>query len=206
MSEFKSILIGSHCVLQPLDHQLHADNLFLAAEEESIWTYLPYGPFSELSSMQVWLRKMQESQSDFVYAVKSTALGVYVGMCGYLAYFPEYKRIEIGHVWYGRSARKTKINTEATYLLLKYAFEELGCRRVEWKCHSENTESDRTARRMGFVFEGLFRQHMWIKGKNRDTKYYSIIDSEWPQHKHHFEIYLHSDAISLTRIKAQNMR
>lgn len=207
MNHFESDLVGRHCILQPLSTSQHVDALFFASQEDdSIWTYMPYGPFAEKDSARHWLMEMEQSKTDFVYAVKSITLGTYVGMCGYLAYVPEHKRIEIGHVWYGRSAQKTKINSEATYLLLKYAFEQLSCRRVEWKCHSENIESDRTARRMGFTFEGLFRHHMWVKDKNRDTKYFSMIDSEWKQHKIDFENYLNTEETSLTAIKSRNKK
>ena len=110
----------------PLSADEMVDDLFAAAQsDDRFWQYMPYGPFKNSGEMQAWLLSMQNSSSDFIFGVKHNTSNHFVGMCGYLAHVPDHRRIEIGHVWYGREAQKTKINTEATYLLLKYAFETL---------------------------------------------------------------------------------
>lgn len=200
-------LIGRHCSLKPIFAEAMLDDLFEAAQsDEGIWTHMAYGPFESRDNMYQWLSEQEKSQRDVSFGVLDNTTHRFVGMCGYIAHVPEHKRVEIGHVWYGRPAQKTKINTEATFLLLRHAFDTLGYRRVEWKCDANNGESRRTAERMGFVYEGLFRQHMWVKNRSRDSIYYSMIDREWPKHRADFEQYLAGDSASLTAIKEGSCR
>jgi RimJ/RimL family protein N-acetyltransferase len=106
----------------------------------------------------------------------------------------------LGHIWYSPLAQKTMVNTETTFLLLRYLFDELGYRRVEWKCDNANAESKRAARRMGFRPESVFRKHMIVKGKNRDTAWFALIDDDWPAIRANFEAYLSTPGLSLTEL------
>ncbi len=121
-------------------------------------------------------------------------------MVALLSIVPAHGRVEIGSVWYSPLVQKTKVNTEVNYLLLKTLFRDLGYRRVEWKCNNDNLASKRAALRLGFKYEGLFRQHMLVKGKNRDTAWFAILDGDWPALEEHFEAYLSGKAELLTRL------
>lgn len=148
-------------------------------EAEAVWTYMPYGPFAHRSAMTDWLDGLAGSSDPRFFAV--TLGGVPVGVVSYLNAVTNDRRIEIGHIWYVPAAQRTRANTEVAYLLLRRAFEELGNRRVEWKCDALNARSRAAAERLGFTFEGIFRQHMIVKGRNRDTAWFSMLDTEWPR-------------------------
>lgn len=147
-------------------------------EAEAVWTYMPYGPFHDEGAMAEWLDRLAGSADPRFFAV--TLDGIPVGVVSYLNAVTTDRRIEIGHIWYAPAAQRTRANTEVAYLLLRRAFEELGNRRVEWKCDALNARSRAAAVRLGFTFEGIFRQHMIVKGRNRDTAWFSMLDPEWP--------------------------
>ena len=147
-------------------------------EAEAVWTYMPYGPFHDEGAMAEWLDRLAGSADPRFFAV--TLDGIPVGVVSYLNAVTTDRRIEIGHIWYAPAAQRTRANTEVAYLLLRRAFEELGNRRVEWKCDALNARSRAAAERLGFTFEGIFRQHMIVKGRNRDTAWFSMLDREWP--------------------------
>ncbi len=149
-------------------------------EAESVWTYMPYGPFADEATMAEWLDGLAVSADPRFFAV-TLADGAPVGVVSYLNAVTHDRRIEIGHIWYVPAAQRTRANTEVTYVLLRRAFEELGYRRVEWKCDALNARSRAAAERLGFTFEGVFRQHMIVKGRNRDTAWFSMLDTEWPR-------------------------
>ncbi|MEO8476062.1 MAG: GNAT family protein [Actinomycetota bacterium] len=176
-------LIGRWVRLGPPSGALAA-RLFSAthgsAEAEAVWTYLPYGPFSGEVAMAAWLDGLAGS-SDPLFLAVTLADGGPVGVVSYLNVATADRRIEIGHIWYVPGAQRTRANTETAYLLLRHAFEDLGYRRVEWKCDALNARSRAAATRLGFTFEGVFRQHMVVKGRNRDTAWFSMLDTEWPQ-------------------------
>src|SRR6201999_3319355 len=130
------------------------------------------------------------------FTIVPVELGEAMGRITYLRIDPENGSIEIGHIWFGPRLRQTTPVTEAIFLLARYAFEELGYRRYEWKCNALNAPSRRAAERLGFTFEGIFRQHMIVKGKNRDTAWYSMIDSEWPDRKAKMEAWLRPENFS----------
>ena len=174
-------LAGCGASLAPPSSAL-ADALYPAThgspEAEAVWTYMPYGPFHDEGAMAEWLDRLAGSADPRFFAV--TLDGIPVGVVSYLNAVTTDRRIEIGHIWYAPAAQRTRANTEVAYLLLRRAFEELGNRRVEWKCDALNARSRAAAVRLGFTFEGIFRQHMIVKGRNRDTAWFSMLDPEWP--------------------------
>lgn len=161
------------------------DSLFLYEathgdeERESVWTYMSYGPWPSRDVFTAWVAERAASSDPLWFTVERE--GRPVGMATMLNYEPDHQRLELGHIWYIPSAQRTSTNTEATYLLLKHSFEEYQCRRVEWKCDAFNQRSRAAALRLGFQFEGIFRQHMIVKGRNRDTAWFAMTDGEWPE-------------------------
>ena len=153
--------------------------------------YFPNPDFGDSAAFGAWLRAKQGEWRTFVFEAVDTA--AIVGMASYMRIDPENGSIEVGSVAHGPAMARRRGATEAHYLMARYVFEDLGYRRYEWKCHNDNEASKRAAERLGFTFEGVFRQHMVAKGKNRDTAWYSIIDREWPQVRHAMEAWLSSD-------------
>jgi RimJ/RimL family protein N-acetyltransferase len=147
--------------------------------EKLIWRYLPYGPFESLNDFARYLVDLSATDRLRAFTVVDVASGHPVGVVTYSANFPEHLKIEIAHVWYSPLVQRTNANLESTYLLLKNAF-ELGYRRVEWKCDALNERSRRSALRMGFRFEGIQEAHYITKGRNRDTAWFRMLASEWP--------------------------
>ena len=174
-------LVGTFVTLEPIDPDRHTAALFAAghgsAEAAALWTYLPYGPFSDDGAMRAWLRALPGSDDPLFFAVVRD--GSAVGMTSFLNVDTASRRLELGHIWFGPAAQRTEANTEAAFLMLEWAF-AAGYRRGEWKCDALNARSRAAAERLGFTFEGVFRQHMVVKGRNRDTAWYSILDREWP--------------------------
>ncbi len=154
-----------------------------------MWDYMPYGPFEDASAFQAWLRERATLDDPYVYAVVAPD-GHAIGIAALMAIRPDMGVIEVGHIAYAPGLQRTPLGTEAQYLLARYAFDTLGYRRYEWKCNALNAASRRAAQRYGFTFEGMFRQHMIVKGKNRDTAWFSIIDTEWPDRRAAFERWL----------------
>ena len=178
-------------VLEPVDPARRANDLFAASEgAPALWDYLAYGPFESLEAFTEWLRERAASHDPLFYAVIDRASGQARGMASLMRIVPEHGVIEVGHIWFAPVLQRTRQATEAIYLLARYAFDTLGNRRLEWKCDAQNEPSRRAAERFGFVFEGIFRQHMVVKGRNRDTAWYSITDSEWPAVRAAFEAWL----------------
>jgi RimJ/RimL family protein N-acetyltransferase len=177
---------GARHDLVPLDPDRHADDLFAGTnvpEAESMWTYLWYGPFATRDAMHAWTRSCAASTDPLFFAVVERSSGRAVGMCSVMRITPDMRTIELGHIWYTPAALGTGVNTDMALTLLTRCFEQWGYRRVEWKCDALNTRSRAAALKLGFRFEGIFRQHMVRKGRSRDTAWYSMIDSEWPAAK-----------------------
>jgi len=169
----------------------HAEALWEAVRgHDRIWTYSPSsGPFADAAAFTA-LIKMRAGQDDpYFYAIVAPQ-GRAVGIAALLNIRPDMRVIEVGHVVYSPALQRTPLATEAQYLLARYAFETLGYRRYEWKCDALNAASRRAALRFGFTFEGILRQHMIAKGRNRDTAWFSVLDSEWPARKAEFERWL----------------
>ncbi|HPY40139.1 MAG TPA: GNAT family protein [Thiolinea sp.] len=184
-------LAGQYCTLEHLTMQ-HAADLFtayVADRENRIWTYLPYGPFADLASFSAWLSKQAVSTDPLFYSVLDKT-GKAVGVASYLRLDPANGVIEVGHINFSPALQRTQASTEAMYLMMRHVFDDLGYRRYEWKCNALNAPSCQAAKRLGFSFEGIFRQAAIVKGRNRDTAWFSILDSEWPALKQRFEAWL----------------
>lgn len=187
----QTVLRGRYVRLEPLNLQKHAAALYneQANGDDRLWLYLPYGPFANQTEFQEYAEKMTSSADPFAYAVIPEG-GEPAGILTYMRMDVAAGGIEIGHIWYGASIQRSPATTEVVYLTAKHAFEELGYRRFEWKCHNKNERSKRAALRFGFTFEGVFRNHGIMRHRNRDTAWYSITDEEWPAIKATFEAWL----------------
>jgi RimJ/RimL family protein N-acetyltransferase len=175
-------LVGEYCSIQPLEIGLHAKDLNEANcldDSGSTWTYLPYGPFDSLSSYQKWLEEFCQGDDPMFFAIVDLSTGRPSGVASFLRIIPESGSIEVGHVHFSPLLQRSRVATEAMYLMMKHAF-DLGYRRYEWKCDALNAPSRSAASRLGFSFEGIFRQATVYRERNRDTAWFSIIDSEWP--------------------------
>lgn len=184
---------GDHCRLEPLDASLHADDLYAAyhlAPDDRDWTYMSSGPFPDRACYQAYIDQASASQDPCHYAVIDRTSGRAVGSLALMRIDPGNGVVEVGHVAFSPLLQRTVAATEAHYLLMKHVFDELGYRRYEWKCDSLNTRSRRSAARLGFTFEGIFRQAIVYKGRSRDTAWHSLIDSEWPARRAALERWL----------------
>ncbi|MEZ5535533.1 MAG: GNAT family protein [Thiolinea sp.] len=203
---------GRFCRLEALDAERHAQDLFDAFGVDTNafnWTYLPYGPFAELTEFRSWLDAQAAGNDPLFYVVTDLHTGRAVGVAAYLRIQPELGVIEVGHIHFSPLLQRTPMATEAMYLMMKRVFDELGYRRYEWKCDALNAPSRRAAERFGFQYEGTFRQLTMYRGRNRDTAWFSIIDKEWPEIKAAFERWLAAenfdqDAQQVTRLTARS--
>lgn len=178
-------------MLERLDADRHGDDLFAAAAgADESWYYLPYGPFGGRDDFLAWLGRHAATDDPIAFAIVDRAAGAARGIATFMSIVPDHGVIEIGHIWLSPAMQRTRQATEAIYLMSRHSFDELGNRRLEWKCDAANAPSRRAAERFGFVFEGVFRQHRVIKGRNRDTAWYSITDAEWPSRRAAFEAWL----------------
>ena len=181
----RTALVGRLVTLEPLDAARHAGDLFEASHGSAaalrIWDYLPVGPWGSQAEYTTVLRQQTARHEQVYYAVRPAEGGKACGQTSFLDIQPENGVIEIGSIWFGLTLRRTRSATEALYLMLRYAMDDLGYRRMQWRCNALNSASRAAARRLGFRFEGIFYNHMIFKGKNRDTAWYSILDDEWPE-------------------------
>jgi RimJ/RimL family protein N-acetyltransferase len=171
---------GKFVTLERLNAESHAALLHRSfAEDNAVWDYLPYGPFSSASQYHRWVRDMAVLDDPRFYAIKNLQTGNWEGVASYLRITPEAGTIEVGHINFSPALQRTVAGTEALYLMMEWAF-EAGYRRYEWKCNALNLGSRRAAQRLGLSFEGVFRQAAVVKGRNRDTAWFAAIDREWP--------------------------
>lgn len=185
-------LAGRYARLEPLDPARHGDDLFaasMAPGAQERFRYLFESP-EDRGAFGVWLARAAASQDPLYCAVIDAASGRCEGRQALMRIVPEHGVIEIGSILWGPAIARTRVATEAFFLAARYAFDELGYRRFEWKCNALNQPSRRAAARFGFAYEGTFRQHMLVKGENRDTAWFSIIDGEWPALERAFELWL----------------
>jgi RimJ/RimL family protein N-acetyltransferase len=185
-------IAARYCRLEPLDAARHAEDLHranLADASGGLWTYMPYGPFASLADFLAWMRPMCERADPLFFAVVESAGERAAGVASYLRIDPPNGSIEVGHILYSPALQRTRAATEAMYLMMRRVF-ELGYRRYEWKCDALNAPSRAAAERLGFRFEGVFRQAVVYKGRNRDTAWYSVIDAEWPRLREAYERWL----------------
>jgi RimJ/RimL family protein N-acetyltransferase len=190
-------LRGAHVLLRPLDPDRDAEALYAQSHpplaDPGLWTYLPNGPYRDPAELQDALRVAAASDDPLFFTLVTLPEDQPAGVASYLRITPDHGVIEIGHIWFGASLRRTTAATEAICLLAAHAFDDLGYRRLEWKCDSLNDASRRAAARFGFRFEGVFRRHMVVKGRNRDTAWFAITDDEWPAVRAGFRAWLSPD-------------
>ncbi len=171
---------GRFVRLEPLDADRHAFELHDSFQgHDGLWDYMPYGPFASGSAYHRWAREKEAGEDPRFFVMRDAATGKCGGIASYLRIAPEAGSIEVGHICVSPSMQRGAAWTEAMFLMMRWAF-EAGYRRYEWKCNALNLASRRAAQRLGFSYEGVFRQHMIVKGRNRDTAWFAVIDKEWP--------------------------
>lgn len=183
---------GHHCRIEPLSIA-HAPDLYAAFRAEggaANWDYLPYGPFDDPDSFAAFLAGSCLGDDPLFYAVRDIVSGQSVGMASYLRIDPPQGVIEVGHIHFSPALQRRPTATEAMFLMMRQVFDDWGYRRYEWKCNNLNAGSKQAALRLGFSFEGVFRQAAVVKGRNRDTAWFSVLDSEWPARRAAFERWL----------------
>jgi RimJ/RimL family protein N-acetyltransferase len=177
------VLAGRTVRLEPLDPARHGAELYAASHGPGVppelWLYLSVGPFASEAPFLAWLEKCAASKDPLFLAVIDQQTGRAVGMVSYMRIEPAHGVIEIGNIWFGPVIQRTAQATEAIFLLARHVFDDLGYRRLEWKCNADNAPSRRAALRFGFSYEGLFRQHMVIKDRSRDTTWFAMVRDEW---------------------------
>lgn len=184
------VLEGRHVRIVPLDAASHAAALYAGSKDPILWRYLFNGPYTDEAEFRTWLDGREKSEDPLFFTILDRTADVPAGYCSLMRIEPAHRVIEVGNILYLPSLQRTAAATEAMYLVARYVFEDLGYRRYEWKCDSNNLPSRRAALRLGFTFEGIFRQHMIVKGKNRDTAWFSMLDTEWEERKRAFEQWL----------------
>jgi RimJ/RimL family protein N-acetyltransferase len=187
------ILAGRYVVLEPLNTGEHAVALWQstsAAVHGSLWDYLPDGPYSHRDDFYAAIDRKAAATDALFFAIVDSGSGEAAGYASFMRIEPQHRCMEVGNILYTPPLQRTRGATEAMYLMARHAFEELGYRRYEWKCNALNEHSRRAALRFGFQFEGIFRQHMIVKARNRDTAWFSMLDSEWPLRRANFERWL----------------
>lgn len=189
----RTTLDGRVISVVPLDPVAHAGTLYEGSrgeENAGLWLYLFEGPFATRADFDAHLKQKASSEDPLFFAILEKASGEAVGYASYMRIEPAHRVIEVGSILFTLRLQRTVGATESMYLMARHVFEDLGYRRYEWKCNALNAPSRSAALRLGFTFEGIFRQHMIIKGRNRDTAWFSMLDSEWPKRKVAFERWL----------------
>ena len=183
-------LKGRYGTVERLNATRHGPGLLAAMRgHDAIWAYIPAGPFSDDATLSGYIAACEQNKERIFYAVIDPGDRA-LGILSLMEIRPANRVVEVGNIVYAPALQRTPLGTEAQYLIARYAFETLGYRRYEWKCNSLNAASRRAAERFGFTYEGIFRQHMIVKGRNRDTAWFSMLDSEWPARRLAFERWL----------------
>lgn len=191
------VMAGQHVRLERLDAERHGPDLFAANSADENWAYLPYGPFEHLADYQAWIKETCTTPDPCFFAIIDQSNDRAIGVASYLRVAPQAGSIEVGHINFSPLLQRTIGATEAMFLMMQWAF-EAGYRRYEWKCNAANVASRRAAERLGFSYEGVFRQMMIVKGHNRDTAWFAAIDKEWPNLKAAFAKWLAPDNFDAT--------
>ena len=177
----RTTMQGAYCTVEPFDVDAHLPELFEALSAvDRDWTYLPYGPFADIAAFREWAQTTCLGDDPLFYTIRDNDTGKAAGVASLMRITPQSGTIEVGHIHLGPVLKGSRAATEAMFLLMEYAF-SLGYRRYEWKCDALNAPSRNAALRLGFTFEGTFRQGTVYKGRNRDTDWFSITDAEWPR-------------------------
>ena len=203
----RDVIAGRFVTLEPLAPG-HAHNLFEVVDGESnawAWDYMPDGPFAELDSFRAHIASKAASNDPLFFAIVDNRTRKVMGHATLMRIDVANRVIETGNIMFSPMMQRTAGATESMYLLSRYVFDDLGYRRYEWKCNALNAPSRRAAERLGFTFEGVFRQHMIVKGRNRDTAWYSMLDSEWPGIKAAFEAWLSPDNFTKDGVQRQSL-
>lgn len=189
----KTAMEGRFCRVEAIDPEKHAADLHEANGRDGegrIWTYMPYGPFGSLEAYRDWMKEACLGPDPLFHAIVDKRSGKALGVASYLRIEPAVGVIEVGHINYAPALQKTPAATEAMFLMMRRVFDELGYRRYEWKCDALNAGSKAAAARLGFQFEGVFRQATVYKGRNRDTAWFAITDQDWPDIRRRMELWL----------------
>jgi RimJ/RimL family protein N-acetyltransferase len=189
----RGVISGQHVTIAPLDPAMHGQALWEStqgAENDMLWAYLFAGPFTDRAEFDAYLIARATAEDPLTFAILDNTSGRAVGLAALMRIELVHRCIEVGNILYTPALQRTRGATEAMYLIARHVFEELGYRRYEWKCDALNEPSRRAALRLGFTFEGVFRQHMIVKGRNRDTAWFAMLDCEWPARKARFERWL----------------
>lgn len=205
----RTAIEGRYCTVAPLDTDRDGRELYDAVMHDTDganWTYLPYGPFATFEAYNEWLRATCLGDDPLFHPVRLKDTGEAVGVASLMRIDKANGVIETGHIHYSPLLQRTPAATEAMYLLMRRVFDELGYRRYEWKCNNLNEASKNAAERLGFTYEGVFRQMSISKGRNRDTAWFSILDTEWPPIKAAFEAWLSPDNFDPTGKQRQPLR
>jgi RimJ/RimL family protein N-acetyltransferase len=182
---------GRTVTLEPLDAPRHAAALWQSVQgHDHVWQWLFDGPYANEDDFTAAIARKQADTAQIFYAITPEEIGAAAGYASYLRMEPAHGVIEVGNILLSPSLQRTTAATEAMYLMARHVFDDLGYRRYEWKCNALNNPSRRAAQRLGFTFEGIFRQHMVIKSSNRDTAWFAMLDHEWPARKQAFEAWL----------------
>lgn len=186
----RNAMVGRHVRLEPLEAEAHAFDLHAAFQgHDALWDYLPYGPFASASAYHRWARDRESGEDPRFFVLRDMASGKCGGIASYLRIAPDAGSIEVGHICISPAMQRGIAATEAMFLMMRWAF-NAGYRRYEWKCNALNLPSRRAAQRLGFSFEGVFRNHLVVKGRNRDSAWFSVIDSEWPALQEAYAVWL----------------
>lgn len=187
---------GNHIAVLPLDLESDTQELYEsigAPEHHHLWKFLPPDPFCEATAFADFLRERTQTESWIPFIFRRPSDGLALGTASYMRLRPQLGSAEVGCVIYSERLKQTPAATEAMYFMARHIFEDLGYRRYEWKCDNNNEASKKAATRLGFTFEGIFRQDAVVKGRNRDTAWFSMLDGEWPKIKSAFETWLSPD-------------
>jgi RimJ/RimL family protein N-acetyltransferase len=186
-------LPGRYVTVEPLNPAVHGKALLegiSGPSNDELWRYLPDGPYAEQADFERDLEAKAASKDPLFHAIVDNVSRQAVGRASFMRIEPKHRCLEVGSILYSPALQRTRGATEAMYLMARHVFETLGYRRYEWKCNALNEASRGAALRLGFTFEGIFRQHMIVKGQNRDTAWFSLLDHEWPRRKQAFEAWL----------------
>ena len=205
----KKKLMGYYTILEPLQIKKHSIDLFknFSKDKKDIdWIYMPQGPFKNEISLKKYLKNKNLTGNPFFYTIYSKRLKTFCGLASYLRIKPQVGTIEVGYITYAKNLQRTVEGTEAMYLMMKNVFDDLGYRRYEWKCDNLNSKSKKAALRLGFKYEGLFRQATIYKKRNRDTAWFSIIDKEWKRYKKSYKLYLKRSNFNTKLIQKEKLK
>jgi RimJ/RimL family protein N-acetyltransferase len=199
-------LHGRWMRLDPVSVAHHGVSLYKNVAGADIWTWMPYGPFADEAAFLAWLKDREAARDPWFYTFVKRDTGEALGMGAFMRLDASNGVIEIGHIWMSPALQRTRESTEAIYLMMRHCFDDLGVRRLEWKCDALNSFSRKAAERFGFTFEGLFRQHFIIKGRNRDTAWFAMIDKDWPKVRAGFEAWLNEGNFDEAGMQKQPLR